>query len=190
LSRRCQELACAILTGIPTVAASAARWADLLTVVLGPVGLVVSLAALGYAIVQIRKTKGSVEAAAHAADRTSRALVQNHLLFLIPEMTRLVAEAEVALQAGEALRANELLAHWRSSATRARGLLRARGDLNRSLAAGFTGAFGVITETRSQLRQAGVDAAAVAEPALRAIDNVMDEIGDLGGQLLGDPQGE
>jgi F0F1-type ATP synthase membrane subunit c/vacuolar-type H+-ATPase subunit K len=177
-----------MLTGLP-VAASASRWADILTITLGPAGLVVSLAGLGYAIHQIRKTKTAAEAAATSAERTSRALVQNHLLFLIPELTRLVSEIDIALAALNDTRAGELFGHWRNAASRTRGLLRARGEVPRPLAAAFTGAFTAITETRARLREPNPNLVTASQPALRAIDKVMDEIGDLGGQMLGDPQG-
>jgi hypothetical protein len=171
------------------LAISAADLADRLTIILGPAGLLVSLLALAYAIHQIRKTKTAAESAAASAERTSRALVQNHLLFLIPELARAVAEAEAAIHADQRERASEHLTYWRTSASRARGLLRARGDVPRSLASSFTGSFTAITEAKARLRDPTVDVTTAAEPALRAIDKVMDEIGDLGGQLLGDPQG-
>jgi hypothetical protein len=180
------------MTGVsagPFLTVSAPRLADLLTIILGPLGLVVSLAALAYAILEIRKTKTAAEAAATAAERTSRVLVQNHLLFLIPELTRIASELDAVVSSADAQRASEYLSHWRNAASRTRGLLRARGDIPRPLASAFTGAFTAITESRAKLRDAQPDVAAATEPALRAIDRVMDEIGDLGGQMMGDPQG-
>src|SRR5690242_16719623 len=120
---------------------SAARWADLLTIILGPAGLIVSLAALAYAIQQIRQTKSVAEAAASSAENTSRALLHNHLLFLMPELTRLSSELDAIVASGDRHRTAEYLGHWKNAASRTRGLLRARGDVPRVLAAAFSGAF-------------------------------------------------
>ena len=79
-----------------------AEWVGL---TVGLVGLVVSIGGFWIAIYQIRKTRTAASAAAAAADRTARALVQNHLLFLIPELTRLVADTETAVSAAESARA-------------------------------------------------------------------------------------
>ena len=170
-------------------AVSASRLADLLSIILSPIGLVLSLAGLVYAIIEIRKTKTAAQAAAAAAERTSRALVQNHLLFLIPELTRLATEIDGMVAADDARRVSEHLSQWRNAASRARGLLRARGEIPRPLASAFTGSFAAITESRTLLREQESDVPASVEASLRAIDKVMDEIGDLGGQMLGDPQG-
>jgi hypothetical protein len=83
----------------------------------------------------------------------------------------------------------ELLALWRGAATRTRGLLRARGDMPKTLASAFSGAFTAITDARSKLRQPTADVLASTEPAMQAIDKVTDELGELSGQLLADPQG-
>lgn len=115
------------------LAISAADLADRLTIILGPAGLLVSLLGLAYAIHQIRKTKTAAESAAASAERTSRALVQNHLLFLIPELARAVAEPEAAIHAGQRERASEHLTYWRTSASRARGLSSGRVGTSREV---------------------------------------------------------
>jgi hypothetical protein len=181
------------LAGVPcralTILLSLGWKDDVLPFVVEPTGLLLGLAGLVYAILEIRKTKGAAEAAASSAERTSKALVQNHLLFLIPELTRLSSEIDAAVATSDAGRTLEVLSHWRNGASRTRGLLRARGDVPRNLGSAFTGAFAAISDARIKLRMPSPDVTSVTEASLRAIDKVMDEIGDLGGQMLGDPQG-
>jgi hypothetical protein len=57
---------------------SLSQVADLMSVVLGPIGLALGIGGLIYAIKQLHKTRDAAVAAAKSAERTSRALIQNH----------------------------------------------------------------------------------------------------------------
>jgi hypothetical protein len=162
------------------------RVADWFTVIFAPLGLVVAVAGFWIAIVQIRKTRTAARAAESAALRTSRALVQNHLLFLVPELQRVAGEIEAAVDANNPVRSRELLAHWAMSATRARGLLRARGEVPTDLGSAFSGAFRRVTEARAAIREDPGSLATASAPASKAIDKVLEGMGDLAGQMLGE----
>lgn len=163
-----------------------AHASDVLTVVLAPLAVAISVGGFWIAIRQIRKTRTAAQSAERAATRTSRSLAQNHLLFLVPELQRVAAAIESAVDEDKAAECRQLLAHWTISATRARGLLRARGDIPKDLAAAFTGAFRRITDARAAIRDEPTELAAAMVPASKAIDKVLEEMGDLAGQMLGE----
>jgi methyl-accepting chemotaxis protein len=158
----------------------AAAWIGL---VLGPLGVVISIFGFGLALWQIRKVRSAAQAASSASSRAARSVAQNQILFLIPDLQRIASDlGEAVDQAPDRLA--RLIDHWRTSAIRIRSLLRTLGLASDELLTGLTRSLAQATDAKERIRRQDADAAEVTRTFRRTVDRVIEELGDLGGQML------
>ena len=157
--------------------------ADWISIVTGPTGLAVSVLGFGLAIWQIRKVRKSTEAAASASSTAARTAAANMVLFLIPDLQAIASEISTALESGDRERLPELLDRWRETGIRVRGLLKARGEVDAAVLTALTRSFAQATDAKAKIRS-GVELHEATTAFQRSIDKAIEEVGDLGGQML------
>lgn len=156
---------------------------DWITIVTGPLGVIVSILGFGIAITQIRRVKSATEAATAATTHAARTTAGNMILFLIPDLQSLASDINRSIEAGEGDRLPEVLDRWRETGIRVRGLLKARGQADDEILAVLTKSFAQVTDAKEKIRS-GQPLAEATKTLQRSIDKVIEEVGDLGGQML------
>jgi len=164
---------------------------------MGPVGVALTVVGFGLAYWQINEARKqtarlatATEAANLASERTARTLAQNQILVLIPDMERVLQDIHRAVGSDEAQATVQLLHHWRGVGIKLRGLLRAKGDVPEDVLTNMTKSFSAATTAIERIQSAHGTLVDSARPATRAIAKVIEEIGDLGGQILGQSETE
>jgi hypothetical protein len=164
-----------------------------LSIWLTVIGFPLALGGLWLTWQQVRATQRqasrlatAAEAANQAAERTARSLANNHILVLVPDLERMSADLIASVRDTDADGAIDGLQRWRAIGIRVRGLLHARGDVPEELFTLIAKSLTAATTATGRL-QNGEDPTDATRAAIKAIARVNDALGDIGAQILGQP---
>jgi hypothetical protein len=144
---------------------------------------IVGVGGVAVALVQLARTRGSVEAAQLAIERTEKNLALSQVLVLLPQLQKLEADVDAAVSADVREAVLRHLAEWRRLATELRGLIEKQPYSDDEGVALLQSSAVIAAATKSQLLDSKRDVVIGTKAAREEIAKACEYIGSLSGRL-------
>lgn len=149
-------------------------------------GILVSGVGLGFTYFQARRAANAAASAERAARRTSRALAVAQMLSAIPELSRIDANLDVAVQDENRGATLDALREWRSKAGDLRGLIMAAStDEHVRIGTEIQKSIGAANQAKIALQDEGGHPLRSTKQCRLAMATVLESVSVLAGQLKG-----
>lgn len=162
--------------------------------VIGVLGILLTIVGFWIAIVQIRKTRTAAEAARDAAAHGTNRIRYNQLIILVPQLQNLEGEMDAVVRQNDLFAAERVLVRWRQVATQTSGILREMGAEHEELTQQIEKCCGAARAAKAKLVTSGAASTSktvgtVTSAARKELSAVTDRLTSLMGRLATETDG-